>query len=250
MPSAPDPTAPLIRETADAEPASGYDRVVDYLSSQLLSGALKVGDRLLPERELALRLGVGRPLVREALRSLAMIGVLDIRHGHGTIVRSPDASSLGAVFAFMLSQRGDLVEDILEVRIALERQAVRLACGRARRHDLMALAGAFDQIVATIDDPEAGGSADYEFHTLLVRASHAPALIEIYGVVSRLLRTSHVARRARIVQTSRSREFLIDHHDKILQAVRRGAPDEAEQLLMQHFEMGEELSQARAAPPD
>ena len=64
-----------------------------FFRDRLLSGELKVGDRLLGERELALVLGLSRPILREALRSLAMLGVLDIRQGHGAFVRSADALS-------------------------------------------------------------------------------------------------------------------------------------------------------------
>ena len=89
-----------IRREA-VEHKSGYDRVVAFLREELLSGALKTGDCLLPERELAAQLGVGRPVLREALRALAMIGALEIRHGVGTIVKKPDVSTLGEFFTFV-----------------------------------------------------------------------------------------------------------------------------------------------------
>jgi GntR family transcriptional regulator, transcriptional repressor for pyruvate dehydrogenase complex len=74
----------LTLKRNSGEATGGYDRVLGFLRDQLLSGQLKTGDRLLPERELAALLGVGRPVLREALRALAMIGAVEIRHGIGT----------------------------------------------------------------------------------------------------------------------------------------------------------------------
>ena len=101
------------------------------MREQLLTGRLKAGDRLLPERELATRLGVSRPVIREVLRALAAMGVIDIRHGHGSVVRRPDFSEMGDLFTLMLAQDDEVVEDVMEARIAIERHAIRLACSRA-----------------------------------------------------------------------------------------------------------------------
>lgn len=73
-----------------ADDLLGTDKVFAFFREQLLAGSLKPGDRLLGERELSLALGVSRPVLREALRSLAMLGFLDIRHGKGAYVKSAD----------------------------------------------------------------------------------------------------------------------------------------------------------------
>ena len=72
----------IVRSNND-ETQSGAARVFTFFRDRLLAGELRAGDRLLPERELALALGVSRPVLREALRSLAMLGLLDIQHGRG-----------------------------------------------------------------------------------------------------------------------------------------------------------------------
>jgi GntR family transcriptional regulator, transcriptional repressor for pyruvate dehydrogenase complex len=232
----------VARPRAQTGGQGGYDQVLRYLSDQLTSGALKTGDRLLPERELALALGVSRPVVREALRSLAMIGVLAIRQGQGTVVQAPDAENIASVVALMMSQRRGLADDILEVRIALERQALRLACLRAGADDFERISEAFDGIVATIDQAEPGGRADFTFHSALVEASHSTALIQLYAVVAALLERSHVQRRERLARTATYKEFLIDHHRRILLALNRRDAEECERLLMEHFAIGEELN--------
>jgi len=220
----------------------GYEQVLDFLSDQLRAGALQVGDRLLPERELAAKLSISRPLVREAVRALAMIGVLEVQQGRGTFVRSPDFSTLGDVFTFMFVQDGDELDDIMELRQGIERQAIRLACLRARTSDFEKIGSALKDIYATIDDAERGGAADFAFHTRLVEASHSAALVKVYTIISRILQRNHVVRRRRIAASGRMREYILDHHDKLFRAVQRRDVEESERLLSEHFAIGEQLT--------
>jgi GntR family transcriptional regulator, transcriptional repressor for pyruvate dehydrogenase complex len=122
--------------------------VFSILRDQLLEGAIRNGDRLLPERELALQLGVSRPFVREARRALSMMGVAEIRERVGMCW--PDVSVLGDVFAFSLAQVSDAIDDVMQARIALECQANRLACQRATTADIDRLREALDAIEATL----------------------------------------------------------------------------------------------------
>src|SRR6478735_5460099 len=125
----------LTRDEAQA-PESGFEKVFGFLREQLLEGVIRNGDRLLPERELAAQLGVSRPIVREALRALSMMGVVEIRERVGTVVRKPDVSVLGDFFAFSMAQQADIVDDVMQARIAIEVQAARLACRHATTGDL------------------------------------------------------------------------------------------------------------------
>lgn len=233
-----------LKRGEDGE-ARGYARVFGFVRDQLIGGQLKAGDRLLPERELALKLGVSRPVVREVLRALAAIGVVEIRHGFGSIVRKPDFSELGEHFTMMLAQSAD-VDDIMEARIAIERQAIRLACRRATPDDLVALEVALRRIEETIGDPEAGSAADFAFHALLTAASHSPTLESLHAAISVLLRRSHRQRRERVSNLPGLFGYLVDHHRRILAAVARQDQEAADMLLMQHFEIGSALQQEAA----
>ncbi len=220
----------------------GYEKVVSYLSDQLRDGLLKTGDRLLPERELALRLNISRPLVREALRSLAMIGVLDVHQGRGTFVRSPDFSTLENIFTFMFVQGGEEIDDIMELRQGIELQAIRLACLRASDDDFEKIGAALENIHATIHDPIAGGRADFHFHTCLVEASHSAALIKVYRIVSRSLQNNHVRRRRRVAVSGHLLAYIIDHHERLFRSVQSRDVDASEKLLREHFRIGEKLN--------
>jgi DNA-binding FadR family transcriptional regulator len=238
-------SAALTRET---EPeAKGYDKVFAFVREQLLSGQLKSGDRLLPERELATRLGVSRPVIREVLRALAAIGVLEIRHGFGSVVRQPGFAELGDLFTMMLAQQVEVVEDVMEARIAIERQAIRLACSRATPTDITALQKALQRIEETVKDPEVGGDADFAFHAALIAAAHAPTLASLHAAIAMLLKRSHLERRERITNLPGIEAYLIEHHRELLAAVVARDAEGADRLLMQHFAIGSDFQRQAAA---
>lgn len=224
----------------------GYDRVVSFLRDQLVTGRLKTGDRLLPERDLAGALSVSRPVIREALRALATLGAVEIRRGYGTVVREPNFTALADYFSLVLAQQAGAVDDVMQARIAIERQAIRLACSRALTPDLERISQALQAIKETIDDPMRGGAADFHFHTMIVEAAHSPPLSSVYAAVAKLLQESHMARRQVIANVPQVDACLIDHHEAIMLAIRRNNPAEADALLTEHFEIGANLREDAA----
>lgn len=239
------PRTSIARAGPDA--GGGYGRVVDFIRDEVLSGRLKVGDRLLAERDLATALGVSRPVVREALRSLAAMGAVDIRQGHGTVVTQPSLGVLADFLTLALAQQAGAVDDVMEARVAIEVHAIGLACERALPVDLQRLSSAFDEIVRTMDDPVRGGEADFHFHIMIVEAAHCASLTSIYTAISTLLQRSHTERRLKILNVKDIDQYLIDHHRKVLDAiVARDAPA-AQEVLREHFRIGADLR--RLLPP-
>lgn len=241
-----------MNKTAAAEIVRGDEettqsaaaRVFTFFRDRLLSGELKAGDRLLAERELALALGVSRPALREALRSLAMLGLLDIQHGRGAFVRAADASVLGQALTLCLAPEPHILDDVLQARIAIEAQAIRLACERASARDLQALAGTLDTLVDSLDDPERGGGADYAFHLAIVKASGSGALMKIYEAISPLLMRSHVERRRDTFREPAITSHLVEAHRAVFRSLVQRDPDAAESRLREHFRIGDELRHA------
>lgn len=219
----------------------GAEKVSGYFRDQVLSGALKPGDRLPSERELSLRLGVGRPLLREVMRSLDMLGVLDIRHGKGAFVAKADFKVLSDFFAFYLAQEKNALDDVMQARIAIECQAIRLACERATDNDLSRIERCFTHLMETLEDPEAGGAADHEFHLAIVEASHSPTLMTLYTAISALLLKSHVERRRTTADAPDIIEGHIESHRKVFLSIVEGDGDLANQRLREHFSIGDEL---------
>lgn len=226
----------------DAETqSSGAAKVFAFIRDRLLSGELKVGDRLRSERELALALGVSRPILREALRALTVLGLLDIQHGRGAFVRAGDMSALSDALTFCLAQQPNAVEDVMQARIAIECQAIRLACERIGENELRELHERLDTIPGSLDDPDAGGTADYAFHLAIVRASGSATLLAIYESIAPLLQRSHVDRRRSTVQDREITSHLVEAHREIVLGIARGDPDDAERRLREHYRIGDRL---------
>lgn len=243
--------APSITRAESETQGTGFAKVFDFLREQLLEGRIRNGDRLLPERELALQLGVSRPIVREALRALSMMGVVEIRERVGTVVRRPDVSVLSDVFAFSLAQVPDAIDDVMQARIALECQAIRLACQRATTADIERMRGALDAIEATVHDAAGGGLADFDFHLSLVRASKSDTLIQLYGAMAGLLTRSHRDRRQLVgdQHDEGMKRTVVEDHRRLLEAVIAGDEDAADQALRRHFRIGDELRRQKALAP-
>jgi len=240
----------ITRDAAETQ-GSGFAMVFDFLREQLLEGRIRTGDRLLPERELALQMGVSRPIVREALRALSVLGVVEIRERVGTVVRQPDVSVLGDVFAFSLAQVPDAIDDVMQARIALECQAIRLACQRATTADIERMRGALDAIEATVNDASIGGQADFNFHIALVRASKSDTLIQLYGAMTGLLIRSHRDRRGLVGDhhDETIKRAIVEDHRHLLGMVIAGDEDAADQALRKHFRIGDDLRRQRALAP-
>ena len=235
--------------TAEAENglgSRGFNRVFEFLRTRILAGTIRPGDRLASERDLAIQLGVSRPVLREALRALAMIGVVEIRHGVGTIVRRADVSMLGDFFAFALAQQAEMVDDVMEARVAIECRAIRLACQRATLSDIERLRAALDAVQATMDDPVAGAAADHAFHAAMVRAGKSETLLCLYGAMSDLLIRLHRRRRDLGQHFGDIKDYVAQDHARVFRAIVARDPDRADETLRRHFEIGDEYRRKAA----
>ncbi len=180
---------------------------------------------------------MSRPILREALRALSMMGIVEIRERVGTIVRQPDVSVLADFFAFSMAQRADIVDDVMQARIAIEVQAARLACRDAEHVRPGTHRAAVERIEATVDDSEEGGRADFDFHSALVRASRSETLVQLYAALSTLLMRSHSQRRAAVGGDPAIKQALVEDHARVLQAAvraRRGARRPGAAQALQH----------------
>jgi GntR family transcriptional regulator, transcriptional repressor for pyruvate dehydrogenase complex len=226
--------------TRASEGRKGFEKVFAFLRERLLAGSLKPGDRLISERELASQLGASRPIVREALRALTVLGIVEIRDRVGTVVTRPDVSVLNDFFAFALAQQTDMRDDVMQARVAIECQAIRLACERAGMSDFERLRRALVEIEKTIDEADAGGIADFEFHRMIVLASRSETLTVMHNSIGGLLTHSHRSRRELVQSCPSMKTYLIEDHRRIFEAIVARDPEKADATLRKHFEIGDE----------
>jgi DNA-binding FadR family transcriptional regulator len=196
--------------------------VIARLEELITSGEWPVGFRVPPEPELVRALGVSRNTVREAVRALVHVGMLDPRPGDGTYVRAD--TGLDAALERAARRWGAL--DALEVRNMLERDAARLAAKRRDDADLAAIEAALRHRAgaqpASGDDTRAFVDADAAFHQAVVAATHNQVLIELYSRLADPLRAS-------VAEVLRASDDALDGaHHALARAIRDADPAAAE----------------------
>ena len=210
--------APLIKRSL-------VDQALEQLRLRIAQGAWAVGERLPTEPELCAELGISRNTMREAMRVLAFSGLIEIRQGDGSYLRSM-TDPLGTMRALSHCTLGQAQE----TRQILEVEAIGLAAQRRTASDLRALRTALDASAALYQgDLEAYISADLAFHQRLVDAAHNPALSELYQYFSAIVG----AQLRQTLNLSPRRQAVFDLHVALLDAVEQQDPERAKSLCRQ-----------------
>ncbi|MFE6688794.1 FadR/GntR family transcriptional regulator [Streptomyces sp. NPDC057743] len=160
------------------------DEAIEKIKGMIVSGALRPGDRLPKESELAAELGLSRNSLREAVRALALIRILDVRQGDGTYVTSLDPQLLLEALSFVVDfHRDDTVLEFLAVRRILEPAATGMAAGRITAPELDALQAQLDAL-GTDPSVEQLVACDLEFHRRIVAAAGNEVLCSLLDGLS------------------------------------------------------------------
>ena len=153
-----------------------YEEITAKMLEQIHDGTLKPGDRLPPERTLAEEYGVSRTAIREALRSMEMMGCVESRVGEGTFIRTPSLADVVDPFSMVIAQTGRLGTELIEIRLILETEVAALAARRRTMDQLAALDRTLEEMRADIEAGGVGLEADAEFHNILAEATGNEAL--------------------------------------------------------------------------
>ncbi len=209
--------------------ASLVDEVCQQLAQEIRNPSGDGDGRLPPERELAERLGVSRPVVREATKRLELQGLLEVRHGVGTRVVDRLHMPLNGSLSLLVPDQVQRLQQSLEVRRALEPEAVRWAVERASAATLKELKRVHRQLEGAKELGEAV-EADMAFHRALAKASGNDMFALILDSMADLGRES---RHATISYAGVQR--AIDHHAAILEAVLERNAAKAVQAMQKHL---------------
>jgi GntR family transcriptional repressor for pyruvate dehydrogenase complex len=160
------------------------DVAIDKIKDMIISGELAPGDRLPKEAELAQRLGLSRSSLREAVKALCLIRVLDVRQGDGTYVTSLEPNLLLDAMTFVVDfHRDDTVLDFLAVRRILEPAATALAALHMSEEDIAELGALLDEL-ADAPTVEALVANDLQFHRKIADGSGNPVLCSLLDSLS------------------------------------------------------------------
>ncbi|MBS4024040.1 MAG: FadR family transcriptional regulator [Clostridia bacterium] len=213
-----------------------YEQIVDQIKGLISKGNLHPGDKLLSERELAEHLKVSRASVREALRALEIMGLLEIKPGEGTFIRQADINTIIEPLALIFVLEQDRAKELLEVRKGLEVEAAGLAAERAEETDLQAIQDALTEMENDICNNDSGEVADLKFHYAIAEASHNAILIRLmYTVHDSMRQTLHTTRQLWMANTVGTPERLFEEHKAVFLAIKNKDKKASRQLMYDHL---------------
>lgn len=209
-----------------------YEQIVQQVEDSVHKGALKTGDKLPAEREMAEQFGVSRTAVREAVKALREKGLVEAYPGRGTFIMdvSPNTIRL-SLDRMMKTGQGEGSAYLAEVREIMEPEIAAMAAARADAEDLAAMR----ETVAIMDgakrEPEAFIEADLDFHLALAEAAANPIILSLIDSIVGLLREQRMG----IFQVEGGPERGQYHHKKILEAVEHRDPAGAREAMKAHM---------------
>jgi GntR family transcriptional regulator, transcriptional repressor for pyruvate dehydrogenase complex len=227
-----------------------YQRIANHVRDLIVTHQLHPGERLPAERELARMLGVSRVPVREAMRTLAAQGLVEIRRGRGMFVASSSVEATVDELTKELLKQRDLLTELFAVRRLLEPASAQWAAARATEEDVAKLVGITDDMEAAgrkePPDYETIGERDTQLHVQIAEAADNRVLVRIMQAMQDLHREQ--------LETSlryrdRVHETLHDHH-RVVSAIAAGDPVEAREAMLDHLRNSERATMAHIEGAD
>ncbi len=207
-----------------------YEEIVRQIKGMIAEGRLKSGDQLPPERDLAEKFLVSRTSVREALRALESVGLIEIRPGEGTFVREVSVEALIEPLALVLLSQRALTEELFEARRLLEPAIAGLAARRATADEIQEMERILEAQAKEITSGNTGLAQDAAFHAAIGTAAHNRAITRIVHAVMDLLSQNREESIGTPGRPTRSHE----DHRRILAAIRAGDAAAAERAMLDH----------------
>jgi DNA-binding FadR family transcriptional regulator len=220
--------------TVELEPIKStriYEEIVRQIKGMIAEGRLKSGDQLPPERDLAEKFLVSRTSVREALRALESLGLVEIRPGEGTFVREVSVESLVQPLALVLASQREATAELFEARRLIEPLIAGLAATRAKPDEIREMERILEDQAKEITAGRTGFAQDVQFHTALAAASRNRAITRIVNALIDLLAQSREESLAGAGRPERSHQ----DHRRVLEAIARHDAALARTAMLDHI---------------
>lgn len=216
-----------------------YRLVIQYIKSEILDGRLQPGQKLPPERVLAETLGIGRNSVREALRTLDMLGVISSTQGSGNYVSCKFDKSLTEAVSMMFSMQRLGYRQVSELRCAVETQAAALAAERVTPGTIAELQEIVGKM-AREPDETVNAELDKELHMAVAKASENPLIVMVLQSLSDTLDLFISELRSEILIREKGSPVLQEVHDQIVESLRHHNAEGARRAMNEHFRIVDE----------
>ncbi|WP_027623181.1 FadR/GntR family transcriptional regulator [Clostridium lundense] len=211
-----------------------YEQVIYQIKDMINKGVLKKGDKLPSERDMVESLQVSRTSIREALRSLEIIGLIECRQGEGNFIKSSFENSLIEPLSIMFLLQDSNSKEILELRKMIEKETAALAAERITEEELKELELLIVKFSELVEGEEMV-RVDREFHYKIAQASKNFLILSVFNAISSLMESFIKDARKNILAKEENKEILYKQHESIYEALLNRNPDQAMQAMMEHL---------------
>lgn len=221
-----------------------YEIIIQKIQTEITAGILEAGEKLPPERELAVKYGVSRTSIREALRLLELNDFVEIRPGDGTFIKTNEQQTIQQqLTSVALKTDQTTLYEMLELRLILESQCAALAALRATGQDIEKIARTLEAMKNT-DDEEIGIQADLDFHMAIAAAANNSVLAQLISSFASHMRSTIEVTRKHRLSSKENFARTLEEHRAIFIAISRGESDRAKVLMEDHIRtIRQELSE-------
>lgn len=213
-----------------------YEQVIEQIKSKIKSGEIKKGDKLPSEREMAELIGVSRTSVREAIRALEVVGLVESKQGAGNYIKTNFDNSLFEPLSVMFMLQESSVKEMYDLRETLELECAKLSAKNIEDNELALLTAIVDRMYLAGSEEESL-ELDIKFHYLIAKASRNVLLINMLDVISQLMDEFIQKSRMQILHEGNTKESLLEIHENLLRALK--CKDEAKvcNAMKEHFDL-------------
>jgi GntR family transcriptional repressor for pyruvate dehydrogenase complex len=212
-----------------------YEYVIEQIKDMIMDGELHIGDRLPSERDLSEKLGVCRASVREALRSMEIIGLIEIRQGEGSYITGDMETRLFEPLSMMFALRKSDPMDILQLRMIIEVGAASMAAQKITEEQAKELSDCLKNLINAVTEEESV-FFDTQLHYKIAEISGNYLIIALLNTVASLISRFIKNARGMILVAEGSKQILINQHKEICDAILARDPEKAEAAMKAHME--------------
>jgi len=217
------------------EPRRLYQQIADQIRELIRQGDIQAGTRLPPERDLAQRLGVSRPSLREAMIALDIEGTVEIRGGSGVYVSNRPKRA-----ARPTASLGDSPTELMQARAALEGSVVVLACAHATEADIARLRELVESMRKVIAQRRSPLEFDRQFHLTIAEMSHNTVMVRLISEMFESRRSPISSKLSSRFENTRTWNLALKEHQAILRALEQRDPLAAQTAVRAHLKASEE----------
>lgn len=213
-----------------------YEQVIEQIKSKIKSGEIKKGDRLPSEREMSELIGVSRTSVREAIRALEVVGLVESKQGAGNYIKTNFDNSLFEPLSVMFMLQESSVKEMYDLRETLELECAKLSAKNIEDNELALLTAIVDRMYLAGSEEESL-ELDIKFHYLIAKASRNVLLINMLDVISQLMDEFIQKSRMQILHEGNTKESLLEIHENLLRALKCRDESKVCNAMKEHFDL-------------